>query len=182
MTARQAWVAEMLATHERVAAKWGAWSRFDWEFLEIAFLGEVGEVTNVIKKIRRGDVDQDALVAHLREEIGDVAVMLALVFRAWCTPVPEPGRCDASVLAGRSGSVVRKFAKASALLVLAIDDALASKVPEAGCVSVPGTAALVMGTLELLAQVYDTTVDECVEAVLPKIRARFPAPSDVVAA
>lgn len=57
----------------------GAWSLADWV---TAAAGELGEAANIVKKIRRGDFDLDAIRGALADELADVAVYLDLLAEA----------------------------------------------------------------------------------------------------
>lgn len=57
------------------------WSPDDWR---LALLGELGELANLFKKVRRGDELDDALMANISMEMGDVFAYLCLNAKFVC--------------------------------------------------------------------------------------------------
>lgn len=50
-----------------------AWTVADWI---VALVGELGEMANLVKKVKRGDLSLDAALPALADELGDVTVYL----------------------------------------------------------------------------------------------------------
>ena len=52
------------------------------EFLLISILGELGETSNIVKKILRGDATLEEMHPHLKEEITDIFIyLLKLIYQ-----------------------------------------------------------------------------------------------------
>jgi hypothetical protein len=62
------------------------WDEEDWQ---CALLGEVGKLANLIKKIRRGDLFDDALAANITMETADCAIYLCLSAHFVCRINPN---------------------------------------------------------------------------------------------
>lgn len=80
----QFWKRAATAIHETVVKRWPVWSDEDRRFLALALTGEVGELTNLIKKQWRGDftADDPRYIENIREELADAQIYLYLCAEA----------------------------------------------------------------------------------------------------
>lgn len=91
---RDHWREQADAIHRTIVKKWEPYSEEDQRFLTVALAGEVGEFTNLVKKIWRGDFYHPADNYHVRaeripEELADIAVYLEILARAFGVDLNE---------------------------------------------------------------------------------------------
>jgi NTP pyrophosphatase (non-canonical NTP hydrolase) len=70
-------------------------------YLALGLVGEAGEVANKVKKVLRGDYDQDALREILAGELGDVLWYLAILAKELELDLAEIGEQNIAKLADR---------------------------------------------------------------------------------
>lgn len=81
------------------------WSPAEW--LQ-ATVGELGELANLLKKIRRGDFDRSdpAVLREVRHEIADVAIYLDLLALQFDVDLGEAVREKFNIVSDRVGAAV----------------------------------------------------------------------------